>query len=36
MTEVPILWPADTKSQLVGKDQMLERLRAKREGGGKG
>ena len=36
MAEVPILWAADTKSLLIGKDLMLERLKAKREGGSRG
>ena len=36
MAKVPILWPADTKSQLIKKNLMLERLKAKREGGSRG
>ena len=36
VAEVPILWAADTKSLLIGKDLMLERLKAKREGGSRG
>ena len=34
--EVPVLWPPDVKSQLIGKDWCWERLRAGREGGGRG
>ena len=30
--EAPILWPPDVKSQLIGKDLMLGRLRAEGEG----
>ena len=34
--EAPILWPPDVKSRLTGKDLMLERLKAKGEGGSRG
>ena len=34
--EAPILWPPDVKNWLIGKDQMLERLRAGEEAGGRG
>ena len=32
-TEAPILWPPDAKSQLIGKDLMLGKIRAGGERG---
>ena len=32
-TEAPILWLPDTKSQLIGKDPMLEKIEGKRRRG---
>ena len=34
--ETPILWPPDGKNWLVGKDLMLERLKAGGEGDNRG
>ena len=34
--EVPVLWPPDVKSRLIGKIRFLERLRAGREEGNRG
>ena len=31
-----VLWPLDEKSRLIGKDPMLERLKAGGEGDGRG
>ena len=33
--EAPILWPPDSKCQLIGKDPDRERLKAIGEGGGR-
>ena len=35
MTEIPILWPPDEKSQFIGKDPDARRLKTKEEGGGR-
>ena len=34
--EVPILWPPDVKSQLIGKTLMLGKIEAGREGDDRG
>ena len=33
VAKTPILWPPDTKSQLIGKDLMLRKIEGRRRGG---